>query len=636
MQHNTYREASGPRQSSVLSLRKLAAVLLLVVTTMVGKNAIAQDATATICLGQTKTITASVTTGSASQYTYTWANAGDGSGFAGAVHGPKTGTGRFTDAITVTPTAPGEYTYTVTITDNNTCSQVKTAKLIVNPLPTLTETHTPITCHNANDGTITVTAASGTADYQFSKDNGTTWVTPSPSTATSYTFNNLGGGTYNIKIKDGNECISLATEVLIENPAALNITDGNIVPTQPLCYNGNGSIQVTVTGGRASYQFALDNEGTADANYSAAQASPTFTFPNVAAGVHTIYVKDASGCKYNRTYTLAQPTEIAKVSESKTQPTCYGGDDGQITVVVTGGTVVSTSVAPYYQTVTLGGNAPNSSSVSGSNYTFTFTGLAANGSGYTLYIKDKNNCEKSFTITLGQPTAVVPANITASATTVCSGTEVTLSSQTATGGTPGTSPAYTYTWTASAGLAPAVTTATAPAVTAATHTPTATTNPVTVTYTLTARDSKGCTGEKTINVTVNPLPTVAINPSTLQNVCLNTAITSMTVTSSNGTVAVSGLPAGVTYNAGTGVISGSPTESGTFTVTATCTSGYDPECTPAATASMTIHVYDDLAATDIAGAANYCLNGTATALSTTASGGSGEYDYQWQVSTDGG
>jgi hypothetical protein len=100
------------------------------------------------------------------------------------------------------------------------------------------------------------------------------------------------------------------------------------------------------------------------------------------------------------------------------------------------------------------------------------------------------------------------------------------------------------------------------------------------TYTITATYAGGVTASTTINITVNPpAPIISYAPSTNVYI-LNTAITTLTPANSGG-AAVSysistALPAGLSFNTATGVISGTPTVLSsvtTYTITATNAGG---------------------------------------------------------------
>ena len=235
----------------------------------------------------------------------------------------------------------------------------------------------------------------------------------------------------------------------------------------------------------------------------------------------------------------------------------------------------------------------------------------------TVTVKDACGNPKSETVTV-----VIPANnlsVTASATTpICLGQSTALSAAPTGGLAP-----LSYSWSSTSdghGL-PATTN-----VQNVTATPTTANSKA---YTMTVTDDNGCSASDDVTVTVNGLPEVSISPSTAQYVCLNADITEMTVTGANGTIAVTGLPSGVTYSETTGKISGAPTESGNFTVTATVTSTYSPVCTPAATATVSVTVRPAFEAVTASSDQTYCKGAMATALAVTVSTGNSAPTYQW-------
>jgi hypothetical protein len=69
-----------------------------------------------------------------------------------------------------------------------------------------------VSCHAGNNGSIKVTVSGGVADYEFSKDGGTTWS--APQSENEYTFSNLAvsGNPYTIAVRDGSGCIQTNCE----------------------------------------------------------------------------------------------------------------------------------------------------------------------------------------------------------------------------------------------------------------------------------------------------------------------------------------------------------------------------------------------------------------------------------------
>ena len=79
-------------------------------------------------------------------------------------------------------------------------------------------------------------------------------------------------------------------------------------------------------------------------------------------------------------------------------------------------------------------------------------------------------------------------------------------------------------------------------------------------------------------------PTVTLSSNNDQTVCAGTAINAITVTATNGTATASNLPAGLTFNASTGKITGTPTSGGTYTITVN-----NSGCQATATGTITVN-----------------------------------------------
>ena len=170
-----------------------------------------------------------------------------------------------------------------------------------------------------------------------------------------------------------------------------------------------------------------------------------------------------------------------------------------------------------------------------SNFTITATdGLGATGS-------------QAYAVTINAAITVNPA-------TLPNGTVGVAYSQTvsATGGNG------SYTFSVSAGSLPAGLSLNA-ATGAITGTPTAA---ATSNFTITATDGLGATGARAYSVTINAA--ITVNPATLPNGTVGTAY-SQTVSATGGTgsytfsVSAGSLPAGLSLNAATGAITGTPT-----------------------------------------------------------------------------
>ncbi len=174
-------------------------------------------------------------------------------------------------------------------------------------------------CAGDEDGFIEVLAegGSGTYTYYIDYDN--------LSNTTGY-FDDLPGGTYIITVYDSFDNEESIT-VSINEPAEILI---NPVVSQDIeCYNdSNAVVTFVVTGGsNGSYSYSLDN-GPLTTNP---------TFENLPAGDYNIAVYDFAGCSNDIDFELEQPDEILIDSMYIDPVSCYGLDDGAVTLFVSGG-----------------------------------------------------------------------------------------------------------------------------------------------------------------------------------------------------------------------------------------------------------------------------------------------------------
>ncbi|MBL0134204.1 MAG: hypothetical protein IPP79_09410 [Chitinophagaceae bacterium] len=247
--------------------------------------------------------------------------------------------------------------YTLTIKDANNCTATTTAIVTTSAGPSATATVTATTC-GANNGAITVLANAGTAPYQYSIDG--------INFQNTNTFTGLAAGTYTITVKDANSCTEIISSVITNSTGptfSSSVADA-------ACGNNNGSITISVTGGTAPYQYAI--------NGGAFQA--TNNFAGLIAGSYTIDVKDANNCSSTAIVAVNNangPTATA----TSTAGNC-SLPNGSITVSATGGT------APYQY------------SIDGTNYQASnqFNNIVAGN--YTVFAKDANGCISSVPVTV--------------------------------------------------------------------------------------------------------------------------------------------------------------------------------------------------------------------------------------------
>ena len=555
------------------------------------------------------TISVIVSGGNAGAYTYTWS--------------PSVST-----TSMVTNVAPG--LYKVTVTDTKGCTFTDSAT-ITQPLTALSISATAvnITCHNANNGSITVLANGGAGGYTYSWTGG----------MTTSTISGLSAGNYTVTVKDGNGCTASLTKTIV-NPAAIT---SSVVGVNVTCAGaGNGSATLTVNGGIAPYTYLWSNFET------------TKNLTNIAGGTYRVIITDANGCQHDDSVVITEPLPMTAVIRV-TNVGCNGGNTGSVVVTVSGGTpavggytytwspvassVDSVSgVGPGTYTVTAtdshgcsviasgtvtqlastlsansvvtdmschnanngsitvlpsGGAGGYTYSWTGGMTTSTISGLAAGT--YTVTVKDGNGCTVSLSDTIHNPTAITSSIVGVNVT--CAGASNGSATLTVNGGTG----ADTYLWSNF-------------------ETTQNLTNIPGGTYRVIITDANGCKHEDSVIIT-EPLPMTAAVRVT--NVLCNGGNTgSVVVTVAGGTPAVGGY----TYTwspIASSVDSVSGVGPGTYTVTATdshgCSVIASGTVTQPASAVSFSTVVDSIT----------CHNSNNGSISVLASGGAGGYTYNW-------
>lgn len=260
-------------------------------------------------------------------------------------------------------------TYNLVVQDAGGCQTTTTATLVAPTVLTSSSSTTNVTCNGDSDGSIILTGSGGTSPYQYSINGGVNFQT-------SGTFSGQGTGTYNYIVKDANGCqVSGSSSISGPSAVVLSSTSSN-----PVCNgNANGTISLSATGGVGFYQFSV-NGGTSF------QSSGAFT--GLTGGTYNLVAQDANGCQSTGTVTISEPSAITYGS-STNAVSCNGGSNGSITITGTGG-------SGSLQYSIDGGTSFQSSG--------TFSGLTAGT--YSIVIKDVNNCLKTGSITITEPSVL--------------------------------------------------------------------------------------------------------------------------------------------------------------------------------------------------------------------------------------
>jgi len=151
----------------------------------------------------------------------------------------------------------------------------------------------------------------------------------------------------------------------------------------PSCNSDDGSIKVTAIDGTVNYNF---NMVPLPENATQTNAGSMHFFKDLPSGVYTVYVKDGSDATCQDTVVVdLLSIGVPKVTSSSTNISCYGKDDGSITIMATNG------LPPFVHTLKDSeGNVVDTETVSSVNSTIIYEDLSEGT--YTATVMDQNNC----------------------------------------------------------------------------------------------------------------------------------------------------------------------------------------------------------------------------------------------------
>lgn len=172
-------------------------------------------------------------------------------------------------------------------------------------------------CVGVDNGAIYITGLTGVAPYIY------TWSTG----AVTQSISGLTNGVYSVTVQDSTGCI-ITQSATITTADILGIAGFTTI--SPTCFNNDGEIDVTISGGTPPYYYQLS-----DGQNNVLFAS-NIIYTNMPAGLYTVIVTDAALCTTSGTTFLATPGSFTSISVSKTNSVC-STNGGTISIVAMGG-----------------------------------------------------------------------------------------------------------------------------------------------------------------------------------------------------------------------------------------------------------------------------------------------------------
>jgi hypothetical protein len=155
----------------------------------------------------------------------------------------------------------------------------------------------------------------GTSNHKFIKTNGTP----------------LAAGSYTLIVQDTNLppggsafCTIITRNINIKEPEEV-LSASLVAATNLSCYqSNNGRLEISANGGTEPY------------TYNWAPGNPTGdgtpTILNLAANTYSCQVTDAKGCTANFSQNITQPADINFTLNNQSNVSCFGGNNGSITI----------------------------------------------------------------------------------------------------------------------------------------------------------------------------------------------------------------------------------------------------------------------------------------------------------------
>jgi len=298
--------------------------------------------------------------------------------------------------------------YTATITDDNACAVQHVVAITDTDGEALTVTNGTTSCPNVCDGSVSVsfTCSDPACSVTWNDADGNTIGTDVNA------LNGLCPGDYYVTVTNASGCITIDTATVVAPVVAVLNISSSPVSCTGVC---DATATVGVASGTPPYTFAWDPPP------AGGQGTPHAT--GLCAGVYQVTVGDGNGCGTTMDVLITEPPPLTLFNAIVLGTSCAGACNGNITLVVSGG-------SGSYDFVW----DPPPASGQGSSAAFGY--CAGNVS---VTITDDNGCALQRTFTVTEPAPLtVSTTTTPSTCPLCDG----MATATVTGGTGN----YGYSW----------------------------------------------------------------------------------------------------------------------------------------------------------------------------------------------
>ena len=258
----------------------------------------------------------------------------------------------------------GAGNYTLKVMDANGCNTFISGD-VTEPQELIVENTSVanLRCSGNNQGDVTISVRGGVEPYSYIWNTG----------ATTRDIQNLTAGNYDVKVRDANGCEKATSAEVIEPPVLVKSIDAI---THISCHGqSNGSVNISVSGGTPPYSYQWSNGNTSQ------------DLLDVPAGAYSVLIREGNGCETSLNMEITEPTTFTSELLGVTHNTCYGDENGTITISAEGGTT------PYSFKWNNGSSEQN------------LKNLAAGE--YSVLVSDANGCNHTIKTAVEEPPKLV-------------------------------------------------------------------------------------------------------------------------------------------------------------------------------------------------------------------------------------
>lgn len=371
------------------------------------------------------------------------------------------------------------------------CSNLVSASALINvlELPSITADPQSVTVCAGNNHTFNVSAVGSgiTYQWQISTDGGVNFSDIPGAISSGYSVpavnSSVDGNQYRAIVSGTCPSPETSAAATLTVGAALNISSQ---PDNVIICSGNEAILSIGATGAISYQWQVSTNGGTSFTNLPGENSAILILLNISSSQQgNIYRVVLNGCSGNINSNQATLTVINQANISS-QPGNNSVCTGSNTSIIVGAT--GSSLTYQWQVSTDGGNTySNISGANSATLNLNAVNLSFDNNRYLVVITPEDPCTSVTSLPALLTVFPLPV-VSGSASpndTICAGSQLTLIG----------SGASSYSWNPSG-------TNNAP------FTP-----PVSGAYTVTGTDANGCTGTATVQITLNPVPSVSITAS---------------------------------------------------------------------------------------------------------------------------